>query len=660
MGNSKFLNSFTLRIAVVIIVFIILFSFGFSDLYKSGDAQEVSNSKVLDNLGPVPEWLKLNVDEALPLDSLNIWIPTDNFQSSALIRVPRFPRVYSEAEIHENPALRQFQIHTISKCDTLKISAVRNEQVSAQIALGARMDLKNVKVTIGKMLGLNGNVNSQIGVDVRYPKYVPVQRARSEFVWSPKLERVIGEEVSGNFAPNVVADPLISMEAIDVPAFRAQPIWITFRIPENVATGKYSCEIVIASDSFREHRQKIELEILSPTLPPVNQWKFHLDLWVNPSAIADYYKLPHWSKAHFDLIFTYLKEYASAGGKNILTTITHEPWHKPWINHKTRSQVEFGYRSMVKWIKTEQGNWEFDYSIFDKYVSLARKAGLAGNINAFSMTPFHTKQCIKYFDEPEGIDKELILDIGDDTYQELWVLFLTDFKDHLKKVGLFEKTYLGFDEKPDSTMSVLRRIIEKAAPEFLDKIVIAGHPEAHLMAQDVSISYVFFPGQQYENRTNVQFEEVFIDRKESNKITTFYLCAEPSHPNTLTFSPAVESRLVPWLALKFNTDGYLRWAFNNWTSDPFEKPVFIHSQGDDYYIYPGEGEPISSIRWELLKEGIEDFELFHVKRDDGHFDLRKQAEAIEFATRNQDGRYKLVSDMLMARKAILSKQRYHE
>lgn len=389
-------------------------------------------------------------------------------------------------------------------------------------------------------------------------------------------------------------------------------------------------------------------------IPNPVDYKFHLDMWFNPSAIADYYKIDHWSSEHWLLIEKYLKEYASRGGKNITTTITHEPWHKPWLKGVSRSQIAFGYKSMINWSKNLNGEWEFDYKIFDKYVDLASKIGINGQINAFSLTPFHSNQKIHFFDESSQSNKLLTLNIGDEVYEEVWATFLKKFSIHLKKKKLFERIYLAFDEKPEEQMKLVRNIIKNSSPEFLNKTVISGHPEVGENSNNFSISYMFFPEQPLERGAAVPVLPTIEERIREGRKTTFYLCAEPAHPNTLTYSPAIEGQLIPWLALKYNTDGYLRWSFNNWTKDPFKKPVFIHSQGDDYQIYPGEKGPISSIRWELLKEGIEDFELFKVIKEGENISEETLQDAIDLATRNQDGRYKNSEDLVRAKNLILN------
>ncbi|GAA4954532.1 DUF4091 domain-containing protein [Algibacter agarivorans] len=611
---------------------------------------------ILDDIPEIPEWLKMNVDEAFPMEGLNVWIPTNNFETSSLIRVPRFPRKYSDKEIKDNKALNDFVINPISNGKKLELTAVLNEQVSVQIALGAKQSIHGTYLKIDNLLSEDGKLFGKENIQVRYVKYLPVVKSRSEYVWSPKLEGIIGEGTSGNMTPNIVGDPLIELAQVDIPEYRAQPIWITIKVPKDTKPGIYEGLINLTTDEFGKFSYPLKLTVLNQQIPDSIDYKFHLDMWVNPSAIAEYYKLEHWSKEHWAMIEKYLKEYASRGGKNITTTITHEPWHKPWVGGNSRSQITYGYRSMINWSKNSNNEWEFDFSVFDKYVALASKAGINGQINAFSMTPFHTGQKLHYFDESDQTNKVLIVNISDKLYEEVWSAFLKNFSKHLKEKKIFDRTYLAFDEKPEDQMKIIREIIENSLPEFLKKTVISGHPEVGEKSDNFSISYMFFPGQPLEGNAAVPVLSTIEERENSGKNTTFYLCAEPAHPNTLTYSPAIEGQLIPWLALKYKTDGYLRWAFNNWTEDPFKKPVFIHSQGDDYQIYPGKEGPMSSIRWELLKEGIEDYELFRIVKETGNVSEETLQKAIELATRNQDGRFKRAEDMVQARNLILNKQ----
>jgi hypothetical protein len=128
----------------------------------------------------------------------------------------------------------------------------------------------------------------------------------------------------------------------------------------------------------------------------------------------------------------------------------------------------------------------------------------------------------------------------------------------------------------------------------------------------------------------------------------------PAHPNNFMISPAVEARMLPWFSAKYNLDGYLRWAYNSWPENVYGLPVYKYVEGDEYQVYPGPEGPVSSIRWELLKDGIEDYELIRTLREkyQGN-DNDSLLQAIEIAVRNQDGREKDVNDIVKARDMIV-------
>ncbi len=111
--------------------------------------------------------------------------------------------------------------------------------------------------------------------------------------------------------------------------------------------------------------------------------------------------------------------------------------------------------------------------------------------------------------------------------------------------------------------------------------------------------------------------------------------------------------MMGWIVADRHLDGYLHWAWNDWTADPFRDPVYAFSQGDEYLIYPGKTGPLSSMRWELLQDGIEDATLVRMARERHDGDPRL-AQALQLATRNVDGRAKDVRDIVRARAAVVA------
>jgi hypothetical protein len=67
-----------------------------------------------------------------------------------------------------------------------------------------------------------------------------------------------------------------------------------------------------------------------------------------------------------------------------------------------------------------------------------------------------------------------------------------------------------------------------------------------------------------------------------------------------------------WLNFSEHLTGYLHWGLNFWGPDPFGTPSDTLPPGDTHVIYPGSAGPLNSIRWEIERESLEDFEYLHL------------------------------------------------
>ncbi|MBX3193424.1 MAG: DUF4091 domain-containing protein [Labilithrix sp.] len=73
----------------------------------------------------------------------------------------------------------------------------------------------------------------------------------------------------------------------------------------------------------------------------------------------------------------------------------------------------------------------------------------------------------------------------------------------------------------------------------------------------------------------------------------------------------IESRIAFFAAWKYRIRGFAYYSVTGWGADPYAnpRPEGTDMNGDGFLLYPPKGEEmVSSIRWELLREGEEDFE----------------------------------------------------
>jgi hypothetical protein len=76
--------------------------------------------------------------------------------------------------------------------------------------------------------------------------------------------------------------------------------------------------------------------------------------------------------------------------------------------------------------------------------------------------------------------------------------------------------------------------------------------------------------------------------------------------------PLVGTRILHWINWRYRLDGFLHWGWNFWTADPFQNPGDRLPPGDSFIVYPGSEGPLDSIRWEMMREGIQDYEEFRL------------------------------------------------
>jgi hypothetical protein len=388
----------------------------------------------------------------------------------------------------------------------------------------------------------------------------------------------------------LMPDRFESFDWFDVPGNTVRPVWLALDLPANTDPGLYSGNIVVSTKQ-NQTVLSVKITVQNQTLPPPAGWKYRLDLWQNPWVIAWRNHIQPWSDDHKAMLKKHLQLYADAGGKFITTYAVHSPWAD------NSYMIEGG---MIDWIKTKNGNWKFDYTIFDTYVNLAMQVGIKEAITIYSPIPWGNRFRVK--DELTGNYVYEYWEIGSKEYAHNWKAFLTDLKKHLEKNGWFKKTYLGINENEMKQTLDAINIIKQHSKDW--KITYAGnwHQELDTLVDDWSFLYGNEPNETQQKQ-----------RTQRGATSTFYVCCNPAKPNTFVFSPPVEGRWISWYAAALGYDGFLRWAYDAWPEDPVRDARFgSWPAGDCFLVYPGAN---SSVRFEKLREGIVDYEKIRILRE---------------------------------------------
>ncbi len=456
------------------------------------------------------------------------------------------------------------------------ITGWRGEKLHAQIVLWSSEPLENLECSVGQFRSDNAALPEGTG-RARFVKYVLSDN------FNP--EKPCGLRTPGQFGTFLSADLLDEAPMLDIEARTARPVWITVEVPRDARPGKYDAQIKLRAKGGFMETLALSLDVIDRELPPPSEWTYQLDLWQHPSSVARVENVELWSEEHFRLMDPTMKMLAGAGQKIITVNLNKDPWNV---------QTYDPYADMILWKKLLDGSWEYDYTVFDRWVGYMLGLGIDKYINCYSLLPWNNE--LHYFDEAAG--KMITVSAAPQTpvFSEMWTPFLTDFVRHLRENGWLGFTNIAMDERSPEDMEIATALLAKAAPEL--GIALADN---HFTFK----KYPYIKDMCTEIFADIEVADIEA-RRTMSLSTTFYVCCSSDFPNTYTKSAPAEAVYLGWFAAARQYDGFLRWAYNSWTEDPIRDSRFRKwTAGDTYLVYP---EGRSSIRFERLIEGIQDWE----------------------------------------------------
>lgn len=463
---------------------------------------------------------------------------------------------------------------------TEKVEGWKGERVSSQILLWSPIDISQVEFEFSDFLSDKATLSSDIA-QARFVRYV----------MTDAFANGCGHRKPEDFPSSLAPDMLDNLECFNMEAKTTLPVWITIDIPRDALAGVYKGSIQLFAKNQEMQNFDLEIEVINKTLAQASEWTIHMDQWQHPSAVARVHNLQVWSDAHFEKMRPLMKMAADLGQKVITANVNKDPWHH---------QCYDAYEDMIIWTKQKDGSWKYDYTIFDKWVEFMMDLGVNKMINCYSMIPWNNE--IHYMDEASGKLINVKADPGTTIFVDMWAPFLKDFTQHLKEKGWLEITNIAMDERDPKEMSATLDVLQKYGSKL--GIAFADNQKSYK-------KYPFIKDMCVGAEAQVDLADIQ-DRRTKGLITTYYVCCSHEFPNIFTFSDAAEATYLFWYAIAADYDGFLRWAFNSWVEDPIRDSRFrTWPAGDTYLVYP---DARSSIRYERMLEGVQDFEKIRVVR----------------------------------------------
>jgi hypothetical protein len=221
---------------------------------------------------------------------------------------------------------------------------------------------------------------------------------------------------------------------------------------------------------------------------------------------------------------------------------------------------------------------------------------------------------------------------GTPEHARLFNDYLSQVEAHLRERHWLAKAYTYWFDEPepkdyDFVLDGMHRI-KTAAPGLRRMLTEQPEPE---LTNHVEIWCGLTPEW---NKQKVE------ERHQAGQEVWWYICCAPRAPYVTEFidHPSLERRLWPWQSWQYKIDGILIWQTTYWNNpqvypapsrqnpwaDPmsYESPGGFWGNGDGRFVYPPQeclttntpnlDGPVTSIRWENLRDGMEDYEYFHL------------------------------------------------
>ncbi len=392
-----------------------------------------------------------------------------------------------------------------------------------------------------------------------------------------------------------------------MPKTSVQALWCSIDIPKDAKPGVYEGVVTITADGGQPMEFTFSIEVLDLVLTDTKDNPFHLDFWQYPYTAARYYNVTPWSDEHFKYLEESMKMYQNAGGKTITATIIENPWG----DSSHVQQTLDAYPSMVKWTKKTDGSFAFDFSVFDRWVQFCLDLGFNKQISCYSIVPWNNR--LIYYDEALGRDVTINPTPGSANWNTPWSQFMPAFVAHLDEKGWFDMAYIAMDERGINDMRAAMNLIQSCPNKNGKTLKLSGAMNYSSMdtsvldgIADISVGFTHIAS---------GFKEFIQARREKGLNTTIYACTG-MYPNSFTYSYPVESAWLIWSTLKYDTDGFMRWAYDAWVEDPLKiTDHWYWESGDAFQIYPaapGSYKPRAGAPLEMFRQGIRDVEKLKI------------------------------------------------
>lgn len=408
-------------------------------------------------------------------------------------------------------------------------------------------------------------------------------------------------------------DPLLPNRVFDVAARETQPVWVTVSAEPGAPAGEYNGALRIRA-AGKLRKMPYRVRVYDVELPQRQQLRNAA--FMSPQSLYAHYRTAggidgdeffaiykRWVRKAFslhlgpalDMLMGWVQAGKPAASEELSGRAAHLAWPVRW-----KDTYDFGRVDELLEVGREYGMRQFAIGIFDRRETWER----------------HTE-----------------------TMKSEMADYLRAYADHLRGKGMLNEAYVyNADEPPKTLWETVRknyRFIKEIVPDL--KVWLCLNEPAGVEALQGSTDIWDVYIRQYE-KSGIRA------RQQAGDQVIWAVCVWPhEHPNLFVEYPAADARMIGWLTYRYGITGFEYWSLNSWGKNLGNRKWAKFESGDSrtdwqptrwpwgdgWLLYPGqEGEPLSSVRFENLRDGFEDAELLLELEKSG-----RKTEAQEIAGR---------------------------
>jgi hypothetical protein len=406
-------------------------------------------------------------------------------------------------------------------------------------------------------------------------------------------------------APAFFPDGFLEPPEIALREGWTHPLWVSVAVPKGTPAGEYSGTVTLELEVLRGETLRFEVPITVTVWPFTLPDEFHLHHteWSFPELLARYYHLEPWSEGHWRWLEKVAADMARHKQDMILTS----------------------FPTLVKVTQSSGGKLGYDFSLLDRWVRMHRKAGItwiegghvAGRKGGWTSDIVWRRFPIQREDGSQ-VDTAAL---SEDEWEPYLEQFLKAVHAHLRRRGWADRyvQHVADEPIPQNEASWCHRA--QKVKEWLPEVpridaVMSGGLEGYV---DIRVPQIHETGPEVPRHAG---EEMWS-----------YVCLSPQgqYPNRFLDYPSIRNRIIFWLSWSLGLKGFLHWGYNYWGKwqqvwvdvpispwmDATGASHYVADQnplpaGDPFLVYPGRERICSSIRWEVIRKGFEDYEYLYM------------------------------------------------